>query len=269
MIEEILIGLIIILIIWILKENKNLEVTDYIIEDKKIPQGFNGFKIAQLSDLHNWEIGKGNKRIVEALWDIKPDIIVVTGDFLDHRKTKVDVCIKLSREIVKIAPVYFINGNHEIVCWDEYVTLRKEFENLGVVVLENSFAEIEKGGEKIRLCGLHETGYIVHENVREELSKIDNDTSDYKILLAHKPEMFGAYDGYSLILSGHSHGGQIRVPFVGGIFAPGQGLLPEFDGGKYQDGEKTMIVSRGLGNSLFPVRVNNRPEIVMVELRSK
>ncbi len=267
---QIAIGVFMIVLVvffaWTLHENNNPGLTEYVIKSEKIPESFSGYKIAQVSDLHNAQFGKNNEKIINILKNADVDMIVITGDYLDSRNTHISVCLSLAKEMVKIAPVYYINGNHEPRVIGEYTTMKIELEKMGVTVLENQWTEIEKNGEKITLSGLYDVGYLMKRDIDIELGKINTQKEGYNILLAHRPDFFEKYSDYDLVFSGHSHGGQVRLPFIGGLFAPGQGVFPKYDGGLYTSDTTTMVVSRGLGNSVFPVRINNKPEIVVVTL---
>lgn len=255
--------------VWIICENENLGVTEYKISSEEIPQSFSGFRIAQISDLHNAELGKNNKKIIDAVKKSNVDIIVITGDFFDSRNTDIGICLSLTEELVKIAPVYYINGNQEPRVIDKYTTMIIEFKKLGVKVLENETVFITKNGEKITISGLYDVGYLMKRDIDKQLSSFSVDKEYYNILLAHRPDFFKKYHDYDLIITGHAHGGQIRIPFIGGLFVPDQGFFPEYDSGVYKNSTSTMVVSRGIGNSAFPIRVNNNPEVVIIELESK
>jgi len=258
---------ILALAIWIAWGNTALQINTYKFGHSDIPNGFSGFRIAQISDLHDAEIGENNKRLISMLKDADPDIIVITGDFIDSRRTDVEHSLDLARELVKIAPCYYVTGNHE-GRRDEYKDLREGLVNLGVRVLENESVELERQGETITLVGVHDQKLGLDETVIEEAGKKED---TFTLLLAHRPMTFdiAVDNGIDLLLSGHNHGGQFRLPFIGGVFVPNQGFFPEYDAGLYEDGGTTMIISRGIGNSAFPFRVNNRPEIVLVELISE
>ena len=246
--------------VWIAWGNTAVEATVYEIKDSDIPNAFSGFKIAQISDFHDAEIGKDNKRLISALKSASPDIIVITGDLIDSRRTDVEHSLSFVKELVKIAPCYYVTGNHEGRV-SEYSELKAGLVELGVRVLENESIELEKSGETITLIGVHDQNFEVDESVvaRGEA---------YTVLLAHRPMMFdlAVENEVDLLLCGHNHGGQFRIPFVGGVFVPNQGFFPEYDAGLYIEGETSMIISRGIGNSAFPFRINNRPEIVLVTL---
>lgn len=248
-------------------ENTALTVNTYHIDHGDIPEGFARFRIAQISDFHDAEIGKNNEKLISMLRDTKPDIIVITGDFIDSRRTDVAHSLNFANELVKIAPCYYVTGNHEGRI-AEYAILREGLIRAGVRVLENESIELERNGDKITLIGVHDDNLGCDDTVVAEAGKIDE---NFTILLAHRPIKFSVAveNEIDLVLSGHHHGGQFRLPFVGGVFAPNQGFFPEYDGGLYSEGKSVMIVSRGIGNSIFPFRLNNRPEIVLIELKNE
>lgn len=258
-------------------ENREIEINEFSVKSDKIPVGFNGFRIAQVSDLHNAEFGKNNEILVSRLKESKPDMVVLTGDLIDSRNTKVDVALNFTKQCVKIAPTYYVTGNHESRILEDYERLKNGLLNLGVTVLENETVNIMQNGETISLIGLVDPAFKTVYDVDDEIvmlsSKLNEmvDENYYTVLLSHRPELFETYveNNVNLAFSGHAHGGQIRLPFVGGLLAPHQGLFPYYDSGKYTDGDTSMMVSRGIGNSLFPLRVNNKPEIIVAELNNE
>ena len=265
------------IIIWIAWGNKALELNTYTLTSDKLPDSFNGFRIAQVSDLHNAEMGKDNKKLISMLKDSAPDIIVITGDMIDSRNTKVDVALSFAEQAVKIAPCYYVTGNHEARV-DEYSDLKDGLLELGVIVLEDARVEIELSGETITLIGVDDpsfqTDYLFGDDETVMKSKLDELTSEddgYTVLLSHRPELSDIYveSGVDLVFSGHAHGGQFRLPFIGGVAAPNQGLFPKYDAGIYTEGKTNMVVSRGVGNSIIPFRVNNRPEVILIELTTQ
>lgn len=267
---SILFVLIVLLTIWIAWGNTALELNSHRITSDKLPSAFDGFKIAQVSDLHNTEIGENNEKLLSMLNEATPDIIVITGDLLDLRNTKIDIALSFSEQAVKIAPCYYITGNHEAYV-DEYEEFKDSLIELGVVVLDDAKTEIELSGEKITLVGVGDPSFSWTDNetlVNDKLNELISEQDGYTILLSHRPELFKTYVKHNvdLVFSGHAHGGQFRIPFVGGVIAPNQGLFPQYDAGIYTEGKTTMVVSRGIGNSIIPFRVNNRPEVVLVEL---
>ena len=263
------------LVIWILWGNTALEISEYEIVTDQIPQGFDGFRIAQISDLHNAQFGEGNAKLIGALFEANPDIIVITGDLIDSRHTEIGIALEFARQAMKIAPVYYVSGNHEARV-QEYQDLKKGLADAGVILLENEKTEISRGGECVTLMGIDDPSFRVDylfgdaESVaRQAIEKLQNESDEYTILLSHRPELFELYvdSGIDLVFSGHAHGGQFRLPFAGGLAAPNQGFFPEYDAGRFEEENTTMIVSRGVGNSIIPIRINNRPEIVLSELK--
>ena len=262
------------LIIWIVWGNKALELNTYNITGNDIPKEFDGFRIAQVSDLHNAEMGKDNEKLISMLVDVEPDIIVITGDMIDSRNTKVDVALNFAEQAVKIAPCYYVTGNHEARV-DEYRDLKDGLIELGVTVLEDAKTQIVLSGESITLVGVDDpsfqTDYLFGDDetvMNSELNELISEEDGYVILLSHRPELFDTYveNKVDLIFSGHAHGGQFRIPFIGGVVAPNQGVFPKYDAGIYSEGDTNMVVSRGVGNSIIPFRINNRPEVILIEL---
>jgi uncharacterized protein len=178
--------------------------------------------------------------------------------------------------LVGIAPVYYVTGNHE--WWSEnFPSLEERLKETEVQVMRNTVEEIKIGQDRIQMAGIDDPAkeresyaesVTVEENIMNSI-KGNEARGDFNILLSHRPELFSLYTQYEfdLVFSGHAHGGQVRLPFVGGLVAPNQGLFPEYSSGIFQVDQTTMIVNRGLGNSMIPLRVFNRPEIVMVTLR--
>ena len=253
------------LIVWIAWGDSALECNSYTVSSSQLPKSFDGYRIAQISDLHNTEIGKDNERLLAMLRGAEPDMIAITGDLIDSRRTNVEIALKFIREAVKIAPCYYVTGNHESRV-TEYSELKAGMEAAGVVILEDAQTEIRLGEDAIAVIGVNDPDFKT-----DKLAQLQVEEAGFTVLLSHRPELFDAYveKNVDLALSGHSHGGQIRLPFLGGLIAPHQGLFPKYDGGLYTKDDTNMVVSRGVGNSLFPFRVNNRPEIVLVELRGE
>lgn len=269
-------SLLLLLVLWTLWGNTALEVSEYTITSSKLPDAFDGFRIAQIADLHNAEFGEDNTKLLAMLREAAPDLIVITGDLVDSYQTDLKTALRFAEAAVKIAPCYYVTGNHEARI-GEYGALKAGLEAAGVTVLKNEQLELERNGETVALIGVDDpsfqTDYLlgdsaaVMSNIIQRLTAGDT----YTILLSHRPELFDTYaeSGVNLVFSGHAHGGQFRLPFIGGLFAPNQGLFPEYDAGLYTEGSTNMLVSRGLGNSVFPLRFNNPPEIIIVTLFSK
>lgn len=265
------------LVFWTIWGNTALMVSEILISSDRLPTSFSGYRIAHVSDLHNTEFGEDNETLLQMLSDCKPDIIVITGDLIDAQHTDIDIAISVSKEAIQIAPTYYVTGNHEASC-PQYDTLKAGLESSGVTVLEDEITYLEREGETIALLGLSDPNFSIRGDLFGEVpamvsTKLKNmleQESSYSILLSHRPELFETYAacGVDLVLSGHAHGGQFRLPFVGGLIAPDQGLFPKYDAGLYIDGNTNMIVSRGLGNSVIPIRFNNRPEIIIIELQA-
>ena len=262
--------------IWTLWGNIALEVNEYEIVSDRIPEAFAGFRIAQVSDLHNKDFGEGYGQLLTLLSEINPDIIVVTGDLIDSRQTDLDVALEFAWQAGKIARVYYVSGNHEARV-PEYEDLKIGLVKAGVVILENQKVEITREGENITLMGIEDPSfqedYLFGDSesvARQAIENLQNESDGYTILLSHRPELFDLYveTEMNLVFSGYAHGGQFRLPFVGGLVAPNQGFFPKYDAGQFTEENTTMIVSRGVGNSIIPIRFNNRPEIVLVTLRN-
>jgi uncharacterized protein len=263
------------LIIFFTWQNNAVGITKYEYTNSKLPEGFDGYRILQISDLHNKDY-KG--RLLEKIEDIDPDIIVITGDLIDRRNTRIDIATEFVKQIVTIAPVYYVSGNHEQLS-GKYNELKEKLEKLDVQIIDNSYMTLNKRGEQIGLMGIADPSIIQNEGTylwddSSEYIKINinklfgNIDTNFNILLSHRPEQFSIYKDMNvdLVFSGHAHGGQVRIPFVGGLVAPNQGLFPKYTQGIYSEKSTSMVVSRGLGNSIFPLRVFNPPELVVVTL---
>lgn len=269
-------GAILIIIATLIWQNKNIGITRYTFIHKDLPKSMEGLRILHISDLHNWDT---QGRLMELTKQEEPDVIFITGDLIDGRNTRVDLALSLTEELVQLAPVYYVQGNHEGRS-SQYPRLRKGLLEMGVTVLEDQVSEFFLNGDSIVIGGLRDpSGRLgatydgpqeVSAGTRNRLRKMMEEASKpIFFLLAHRPERMDDYAqmGIPLVFAGHSHGGQIRVPFLGGLIAPNQGFLPKYDGGWYLQNQTQMVVSRGLGNSIFPLRIANPPELVIVECR--
>jgi len=253
-------------------QNNWIGVTHIHINFSNLGESFHGFKILHLSDLHNKEFGKGNSNLVKVIKDEEPDIIVITGDLVDSRRYREEPVLELIEGIAAVAPVYYVTGNHEVGCSD-YSSLERRLKDMGVKVLRNSLHKIARGEDELYIGGIDDPlarGYAYNgkEVVDEQITKALGGVEGFKILLSHRPEMFPVYvsKGVDLTFSGHAHGGQIRLPFIGGLFAPGQGFFPKYTSGAFEEKASVMVVSRGLGNSVMPLRIFNPPEVVVVTI---
>ena len=261
------------LIIWTVWGNVTVGTTHYTVASSRLPASFDHYKIAVVSDLHNAEFGENNSRLAELIKKEQPDIIAITGDLVDSGRTDIEIAGKLIEKLATIAPCYYVTGNHEVWIGGQYQELEQKLHDEAVVILHDRAVQLTKSHETIQLAGLDDPGFTDRDSsIRESMleTKLNNMNlnDSYCVLLSHRPEAFEAYvtENIDLVLSGHAHGGQFRLPFIGGVVAPDQGLFPKYDAGMYCENHTTMIVSRGIGNSIIPIRVSNRPEIVVVEL---
>lgn len=268
----VLLLVLVLTVIWLIWGNTALEVTRIEVSSEALPASFDGFRIAHVSDLHNAEFGEDNAQLLAMLRELEPDIIAITGDLVDSRRTNLDVALDFVREAVKIAPCYYVTGNHEARI-SEFPQLESGLKAAGVTVLRNDMVTLERAGETIRIIGGDDYSMNADINAEESIARIKSEiqalpTDGYTILLFHRPELCARFAGvgFELVLSGHAHGGQVRIPFVGGLIAPDQGFFPKYDAGLYTVADMSLVVSRGLGNSIVPLRVNNRPEVVLITL---
>lgn len=255
----------------------NLTVTGvhYTISSERLPTAFENYKIAQISDLHNAQFGKNNAKIIHILKSENPDIIVITGDIVDSSNMHADIAVNFIQQAVHIAPCYYVTGNHEAWIGKTYDSLEAELLKAGVTVLHNEAIELSKSDETIQCIGLDDPDFThrdssIQTGILEMRLRDMNLQDGFKILLSHRPEAFRAYtaNDIDLVFSGHAHGGQFRLPFIGGVVAPNQGFFPKYTSGEYHENNTTMLVSRGIGNSIIPIRINNPPEVVIAELHS-
>ena len=247
-----------------------LQVVTYEVESEKIE---NQIKIIQLTDLHQSVFGNNNQKLIQSVKSQNPDIITMTGDMINSDTENFDMLIYLIKELNKIAPVYFSIGNHEIEnkYKDEII---KEVEDAGVIVLEESYKDININNNNLRIGGVYD--YIIPNMDKTKFTykfsqEFDN-TNNFKLLLSHIPDSYVLWGGFEminpdLVLTGHYHGGLIRIPFIGGIFAPEQGYFPKYDGGKYNIDGNDVIISRGLGTASKIPRINNIPEVSLIILK--
>ena len=289
MIENLLIGSIILLggYTFYKSQMKSLEKVEYIIENHKIPKEFNDFSIVQISDLHNAKFGKNNYKLLKMVDDLNPDIVVITGDLVDGEKDNFDVALNLIDDLSRKYKIYHVIGNHEEKAllkkykekYDDYFS---QLYNKKIVNLYNESIKIKKGKSSINLYGivipLKYYKYFFNKNKESDLEedfikdKLGNICeNEYNILLSHTPFYFDKYAdwGADLVLSGHVHGGIIRIPFLGGLLSPNREFFPEYDLGKYEKDNSTMVLSKGLGGSKILIRVNCKPEVVKIILKSK
>ena len=247
---------------WLYWGNTTPVVTTNTVQLENFPSEFSGLKIIQLSDLHDAEFGEGQVDLIEMVKDRAPDLIFITGDLIDSNRYDLEQSLAVVRGLEDVAPIYYVTGNHEIAT-KESVYIKQQLNRMGVTVLSNEVVSYTRGNATIEIFGIEDplngvsVSNALNQNPRDE---------GVRLTLSHRPEVFEEYvaAGEQLVFTGHAHGGQIRLWGLGGVIAPGQGFLPAYTAGVYQEGETQMVVSRGLGNSIFPLRVGNRPEIVEV-----
>ena len=263
-------------VIWVIHSNTVPTLTEVTIPAEGLPSGFDGFRIVQISDLHDAEFGKDHAKTLGLIREAEPDVILLTGDMIDKHEGRTDVALTVSfvEQAVGIAPCYYVTGNHEgAIPATTYAELETALTSLGVTVLHGEAVTLERGGDSVTLAGIDSPAFGHGESASPDLSELCG--TGYTILLAHHPEFIARYAeaGADLVFSGHVHGGQFRLPFVGGLYGPGQGLFPAYDEGLYtvpaEEGNAFLYVSRGLGNSRFPIRFANRPEVILAVLESQ
>lgn len=258
----------------LLDSRYRLTVSEYTLEYENLPESFRGFKIVQLSDLHLADFGHDNERLVAAVAELKPDLIALTGDFLNRRSSgdTEDHGPELQGFLTRlsgIAPCYFVSGNHEWAS-GEARSFRTMLEDCGIDYLSNEYILLEREGESIVLSGVEDpnayadmlTPTALVQRIREEQG------GKFTILLGHRDDWLTKHPclDVDLLFCGHGHGGIVRLPFAGGLLGTDFNFFPEYDGGVYNEGGYDMVLSRGLGNSAPIPRFLNPPEIVSVVL---
>lgn len=256
---------------FLIKDSReDLEISRYEVASQKLPESFDGFKIVQLSDLHGAEFGEDGMELVDKVGSLEPDMIALTGDFVTDEGDLAAVK-KLAGRLTELCPVYFVSGNHEFGS-GLAVKVRNILERAGVKYLSNEYLTINRGDDEILLGGVEDPLAYADMLSPDELAQKMNDAAPdaFKILLGHRNYWMTEYPELpvDLIFCGHAHGGLIRIPGVGGLIGTDRRLFPDFDAGQFNNGRYTLIVSRGLGNSVPIPRIFNRPEIVCVELSS-
>lgn len=256
---------------WLLWDNRRLVVTEQEIEVASAPSD-EVLRIAQVSDLHAADHGDFQDEIVREVRGRQADMVALTGDLVDIRTTDLGPVLALAARLSDVAPTFFVLGNHEADS-----PLREELieglERAGVRILRDEATSIELKGREVTVAGLDDPRVAWADGHRPEdlatvLERLELDGQGPTILLAHRPELLDRYVGHGadVVLSGHAHGGQVRLPLIGPLFAPHQGWFPALTEGVHQRGDTSMVISRGLGNSVVGVRVNNPRELVIVDL---
>lgn len=281
------------------KANQRIFITTYEVVDEKIPQSFDGYRIVQVTDVHSIRSKQQSDILYNKIEQESPDLIVITGDLVDSNwYTKENDALK-SGESDKMAgwdtldfikrltanyPVYLVYGNHEMILLDDVRNnpFKVGMEEAGVVILNNNGVEISRDGESIYLLGIQDPAtlykdhdYVEYDNHTDRINAMMENVMAlrekdlYTVVLSHRPEYFEEYKKYDadLYLTGHAHGGQIRLPIIGGMYAPGQGVFPKYTSGMLSEDDTTMIIGRGLGNAVKVPRIFNPPELNVVILK--
>ena len=279
---------------WNLYWNSTITVHTYTHVNENVPEGFDGFRIVQLTDLHSVRNEAQGEIVYDTILNQEPDIICVTGDLVDSRYYGAHglegeaLTLALMKKLVELAPVYWVYGNHEMILLDDPQNnaFRVALKEMGVQIVNNDTIRytLEDGEEYIYIGGIQDPStlykdyrYAFLSNNGERMEAmldavtvgIRND--DFLVLLSHRPEYLEMYDQYpiDLCLTGHAHGGQFRLPFIGGLYAPGQGFFPKYTAGLYATDDLEMYVGTGVGNSAIPIRIFNPPEILTIVLNKE
>ena len=236
-----------------------------------LPDGFEGLRIVQISDLHGHEYGQDSEALLALVAQQAPEFIVVTGDLIDQ-ESHLAMVPALARGLAAIAPTYYVTGNHEWAVGG-VPRLKGILTECGVTVLSNQYVTLERNGDSLVLAGVDDpNGYADQKTPEELYGEIHREAGDLcTILLAHRNDRFDQYAaaGYDLVISGHAHGGIVRLPFTDGLLGTDRKLFPTWTAGVYTLGDSTLFVSRGLGNNTVPIhgfRLFNRPDLAVLEL---
>lgn len=269
-----------VFVFWMRHELDCLETTCYTVESERLPENFHEVRFVLLSDLHNKCFGLHHERLLSAIERATPDFLVVAGDLVTAGEKNGDMAGKqLMEKLGKKYDVFYGRGNHEEkLAAEDGGSYEQYVENTGVHFLNNESVLLERGGQKIRITGLSlpieyfkkfRQTFLQQETVEELLGRKQDEL--FTLLIAHKPAHFPEYAlwGADLVVSGHVHGGIMQLPVLGGIVSPQLEIFPKFDAGKFHIGKSTMVISRGLGSHSIPIRIHNRPELVVVMLKKK
>ena len=260
------------------KEDKHIQMNERVITSDRLPGAFDGFRIIHVSDYHNAWFGWRGRHLLNKIREADGDVILITGDIIDRRTPNLRRSKHFTRKVSEILPAYYVTGNHE-AHYKRWFNLKKYITESEMENLSFSSVELVKDGESINLAGMPDPWFLgdeedpdVHLYFDKMLQhRLRGMPEGYTILMSHRPELFHIYSKYNLdlVLSGHAHGGQIRLPYIGGLYSPHQGILPRYTEGTHFKNGTTLSISRGLGNSRFPFRVFNRPEIIVITLKKK
>ena len=274
---------ILFIVIEVVISYKCLTVKNYNIESDKIKENV---KVVLVSDLHYGTFGENNKRLVSKIKECKPDLILFDGDMINEESKNLQTVITLVKRLKETAPVYYALGNHEIGYLDRKTSdLYGELKKAGAVVLEKNYEDIKVKNHTIRIGGLYEYAFAVdgqgkmskkdmNSGLRDFLMDFE-DTKAFKIMMSHRPDSFifgnaSKIWDVDLVVSGHTHGGQVRVPFKGGLYVGDQGWFPKYDKGLFDLNKIKILITSGLGSGKQKVpRFNNPPEVVNLRLSNK
>lgn len=254
----------------------NISISHYSIKSERLPSEFDGYKIIQISDFHTASFYGGTTELVKKVKREKPDIIVLTGDLIDEEVKTLRSVRELSTQLVRIAPVYSISGNHDI-WYNNFSGLEEMLTDNGVILLDNRKELLSRGNSHINLYGIADPNSWTDSNKEQQFLKNKISSFEkgfgYNILLFHRADMFDIIkgNGFQLVFSGHMHGGQLQIPFLGGLISPtiNRRWFPKYTDGKWEAAGTVMIVSRGLGNNVSVPRLLNPPDLVSVTLKSQ
>lgn len=251
-----------------INQNSQLEKSFYQVKSSKV---ISNIRVVCLADLHLKEFGDSNERLVEEVANLKPDIVAIVGDMnLEKKPDEYEVVLTLCRQLNEVAPTYYSLGNHEIDAMLFYGSqIYNDAKKAGIKILNNETETVNVKGTDIDIIGLTQNPEEFDEYGRDFFEKAMRKDDDFKLVLNHYPENFeGTLDGYpiDLALAGHAHGGQVRLPWIGGLYAADQGMFPKLCEGYHEIGNSKLIISRGLGKSGVVPRVNNKPEITVVDI---
>lgn len=278
-------------VLWNMYWNRTIVVHTYSYTAEDIPEAFRGFRIVQLTDIHSVRSEHQRDMICQKTIEQDPDIICITGDLVDSRYYAAHgvkgeaLTLSLVEALTEEAEVFFVYGNHEMILLDDPKNnaFKTALEEMGVHIVNNEVFQVTKAevGEGIYIAGIQDPSTLYKDpeyayydtNMERMEAMLDHVTGafsddDFVLLLSHRPEYLELYDQYEvdICLSGHAHGGQFRIPFIGGVYAPGQGFFPKYTVGSYETEDLKMYVGTGIGNSVIPVRIFNPPEIVVITL---
>lgn len=266
---------LVLFVIQLYVDNNVIEVSNYEVSFENLPKEFDGIVILHISDLHSKKFGRDNAQLYSKIKEINPDYIMLTGDMVNASDTNFDVFYDLAQEIGSEYETYFIVGNHELALSNkDYNAIVKTITDFGIKILDNETTTLTKNGQTINLHGMwFNSKYYFSDdfNIDTMENIMGTDNGGFDILLTHNPKYIDVYAdwGAEITLTGHVHGGMVRLPILGGIFSPERTLFPKYDEGIYATDSNYMLVSRGLGRGMTGFRLFNKPELSVIVLKTK